>query len=435
MDDRMTMTSKAVILAVGSEMLTSTRHDTNSLFITEVLNQTGLDVAYKAVVGDNLAELRSQVAHALSRHRVLILTGGLGPTDDDLTRDAVAAPLGLPLSEDPALVDAIRARFATRGLPMPEVNRRQAQVPAGATVLHNPRGSAPGLMIEHEGRVIAMMPGPPREMQPMMSGPVRERLLQFAGDVRLMRRTIRITGRTESRAEEIVQPVYTTWLTQVPPIETTILATPGYIELHLSTQVTREADGAAALESAVAQLADRLGADMVSPDGQSVEHVLGEMLRARGWQIALAESCTGGLATSRLTDVAGSSDYVERSFVVYSNRAKTELLGVPPPLIAEHGAVSEPVARAMAEGALARSGADVAVSITGIAGPGGGTETKPVGTVWMAVALASPRETRTLLCRFLGSRELIKTFAALAALDLVRRRLLNAAWDVDWAKR
>jgi nicotinamide-nucleotide amidase len=220
----------------------------------------------------------------------------------------------------------------------------------------------------------------------------------------------------------------------VPPIGAPS-ATPGYIELHLSTQVTREADGAAALESAVNQLAERLGADMVSLDGQSIEQVLGEMLRARGWHIALAESCTGGLATSRLTDIAGSSDYVDRSFVVYSNRAKTELLGVPASLIAEHGAVSEPVARAMAEGALNRSGADVAVAITGIAGPGGGTEVKPVGTVWMAVTLGSPRETRTLLCRFLGSRDLIKTFAALTALDLVRRRLLDADWNLDWAKR
>jgi nicotinamide-nucleotide amidase len=431
----MTASSKAVILAVGSEMLTPTRHDTNSLFITEVLNQIGIDVAYKAVVGDNLTELRAQIAHALSRHRVLILTGGLGPTDDDLTRDAVAAHLGAPLTEDPAIVEAIRARFATRGLPMPEVNRRQAQVPAGATVLHNPRGSAPGLMIEHGGGIIALLPGPPREMQPMMSGVVRDRLALLAGGVRLMRRMIRIAGRTESRAEEMTQPVYTTWLKRTPPIETTILATPGLIELHLVTQVTHEEEGAAALESAVDQLAERLGADLVSRDGQPIEEVLGEMLRARGWHIALAESCTGGLATSRLTDVAGSSNYLERSVVVYSNRAKSDLLGVPESLFAEYGAVSEPVVRAMAEGALARSAADVAVAITGIAGPGGGTDAKPVGTVWMAVALGSPRETRTLLCRFLGSRELVKTFAAVTALDLVRRRLLDAAWDIDWAKR
>ena len=318
---------------------------------------------------------------------------------------------------------------------MPEVNRRQAQVPEGARVLVNPRGSAPGLLLEHQGGVIALLPGPPREMQPMMSGPVRERLEAFAGGVRLMRRMLRVAGRSESRVEELTQPVYTTWLHQSPPIETTILASPGFIELHLSTQVTREAEGAAALEAAVDALAGRLGPDMVSRDGHSVEQVLGELLRMRGWRMALAESCTGGLATSRLTDVAGSSDYVDRTFVVYSNVAKIEMLGVPESLIREHGAVSEPVARAMADGALARSAAQVAVAITGIAGPGGGTEAKPVGTVWMAVALASPRETRTLLCRFLGGRELVKTFAAFTALDLVRRRLLDAAWDLDWAKR
>jgi len=431
----MTSRSKAVILAVGSEMLSSTRQDTNSLFITDVLNQLGMDVAYKAVVADNLAEMRAQVEHALSRHRVLIVTGGLGPTDDDLTREAVAGQLGLTLREDPALVDVIRARFASRGIPMPEVNRRQAHVPEGAIVLQNPRGSAPGLLIEHRGAVIALLPGPPREMQPMMVGPVRERLLALAGGVRLMRRTLRVAGRSESRVEELAQPIYSAWLKQVPPIETTILATPGLIELHLSTQVSREAEGAAVLESAVRQLVDRLGADIVSADGHTVEQVLGEMLRARGWRIALAESCTGGLATSRLTDVAGSSDYVERGFVVYSNRAKTELLGVGEALLTEHGAVSEPVVRAMAEGALAAAGADVGVAITGIAGPGGGTEAKPVGTVWMAVALASPRETQAIRCRFLGSRELIKTFAAVTALDLVRRRLVDAGWDIDWARR
>lgn len=431
----MTAVSKAVILAVGSEMLSPTRQDTNSLYITDVLNQLGIAVAYKSVVADNLAELQAQIHHAVSRHHVLIITGGLGPTDDDLTREAVAGQLGLPLREDAGLVDVIRARFAARGIPMPEVNRRQAQVPEGATVLHNPRGSAPGLLIDWAGAVIAALPGPPREMQPMMNGPVRERLAAFAGGVRLMRRILRVAGRSESRVEELAQPVYSAWLKEAPPIETTILATPGFIELHLSTQVTREAEGAAALAAAVGQLEGRLGADIVSTDGQTVEQVVGDMLRARTWRIALAESCTGGLAASRLTDVAGSSDYVERGYVVYSNRAKTELLGVPDALIAEHGAVSESVARAMADGALAHAAADVAVAITGIAGPGGGTEDKPVGTVWMAVALASPRETRTLRCRFLGSRELIKTFAAVTALDLVRRRLLDADWDLDWARR
>jgi nicotinamide-nucleotide amidase len=426
---------RAVIVAVGSEMLTPTRTDTNSLFVTEVLNGLGIDVAYKAIVGDDRDELTEAVSRALGRHRILVLTGGLGPTDDDLTREVVASHLGLPLDEDPAIVEAIRARFAARGLAMPEVNRRQAMVPRGARVLENPRGSAPGLLIEAGDRVIAMLPGPPREMRPMMSGAVRDRLVAHAGGRRLLRRALRVTGRSESRVDERVHPLYRAWLGWQPRIDTTILASPGFVELHLSTQVDDEPAGAGALDRAVGELSDALGPDVVSPDGASLEQALGSLLRARAWRIALAESCTGGLATSRLTDVPGSSDYVDRSWVVYSNDAKRDLLGVPEAMLAQHGAVSEPVAMALADGALARTQAQVAVAITGIAGPGGGSEQKPVGMVWIAVALSEPRETRTALCRFLGGREMVKTFAAVTALDLVRRRLLDAPWDIDWIWR
>lgn len=435
MDPGVTAALKAVVIAVGSEMLTPIRTDSNSLFVTEVLNGLGIDVAYKTVVGDSFEELATAVSGALARHRVLILTGGLGPTDDDLTREVVAAQLGLELAEDPAIVETIRARFATRGLAMPEVNRRQAMVPHGARVIDNPRGSAPGLLIESEDRIIALLPGPPREMRPMMSGAVRDRLAVMAGERRLLRRTLRLAGRSESRVEERVQPIYHRWLTDEPRIETTILASPGFVELHLLTQVVDEAAGRRALDEAVAALTKAAGADLVSSDGSSLEQVVGGLLRERGWRIALAESCTGGLATSRLTDVPGSSDYVDRSWIVYSNASKHELLGVPQALIAEHGAVSEPVARSLAEAALSRSGADVAVGVTGIAGPGGGSEEKPVGTVWIAVALARPRDTRAARCRFLGGRELVKTFAAATALDLVRRRLLDAPWDSDWIWR
>ncbi|MDH4063506.1 MAG: competence/damage-inducible protein A [Acidobacteriota bacterium] len=430
----MTPALDAVVLAVGSEMLTPFRTDTNSLFITEVLNELGLDVAYKMVVGDDRAELEAQVAHALARHRILILTGGLGPTDDDLTREAVAGHLGLPLLEDPAMVEAIRARFTARGLTMPEVNRRQAHVPAGAMVIENSRGSAPGLLIDRGDRVIALLPGPPREMRPMMSGPVRERLAVLAGHRCLLRRTLRVTGRTESRLEEMVQPLYAPWLRQDPPILTTILATPGSIEIHLSVRVVDQAAGLRILTDAASTLIARLGPDVADESGQALEQAVGTLLRARGWRIALAESCTGGLATSRLTDVAGSSDYVDRSVVVYSNEAKASVLGVPESVLSAHGAVSEPVARAMADGMLAGSRADVAVAITGIAGPGGGSASKPVGTVWFAVATAEPRDTRTLCCRFIGGRELVKAFAAVTALDLVRRRLIDAPWDLDWAR-
>jgi nicotinamide-nucleotide amidase len=431
----MSDTVKAVVLAVGSEMLTPTRTDTNSHYVTEVLNGLGIDLAYKAVVGDEPVELAAAVAHALARHRILIMTGGLGPTDDDLTREVVAGHFAVPLDEDAAIVETIRARFALRGIAMPEVNRRQAMVPRGASVIANPRGSAPGLLIEHDDRLVALLPGPPREMRPMMSGPVAERLAALAGPRRLLRRALRVSGRSESRVDEQISGIYRTWQQRQPRIDTTILASPGFIEVHLSTQVTDRAAGDDALDQAVASLTARLGPDVVNTTGRPLEQTLGDLLRARGWRIALAESCTGGLATSRLTDIAGSSDYVDRSWVVYGNDAKRDLLGVPEEILSRYGAVSEPVARALAEGALVRSRADVSIGITGIAGPGGGTEEKPVGMVWLAVALSEPRETNAVVCRFVGGREMVKTFAAVTALDLVRRRLIGAPWDIDWIWR
>ena len=412
----------AAIIAVGSELLTPEKTDTNSLYITQVLNDLGIAVAFKAIVGDNRDELTAHVAHALSRHRVLILTGGLGPTDDDLTREVVAAHLNLPLEEDPSIVVTMEKRFAARGWKMPANNRRQAQVPRGATVLANPHGTAPGLWIEHGDAVIALVPGPPREMKPMIDGDVRTRLAARAGDVRLHRRMLRVSGKGESMVEEIVQPIYSRWLTDQPPIETTILASLGQVELHLVTQSRDDAAANAALDRAVAQLATALGADLVSTDGTTLEAVVGHLLRSRGWWVALAESCTGGLATSRLTDVPGSSEYVERSVVAYSNRAKIELLDVPERLIAEHGAVSEPVALAMAAGMRKRAGVNVGVGITGIAGPGGGTEQKPVGTVCIAV---DGRTSRVRTFKFPGGREMVKAISANWAIDMLRRHLLE----------
>ena len=413
----------AAIIAVGSELLTPHKTDTNSLYVTEVLNDLGIAVAFKAIVGDSRSELTAHIAHALALHPILILTGGLGPTDDDLTRDVVAAHLGLPLENDPAILEAIERRFASRGWKMPAVNRRQAQVPRGATVLQNPNGTAPGLWIEHGDRKIALLPGPPREMKPMMDGEVRRRLSDVAGDVRLYRRMIRVSGKGESLVEEIVQPIYSRWLDQTPRIETTILAGLGQVELHL---VAQSADAARAddhLNHAVSELSPALGEDLVSTDGTVLEAVVGDLLRARGWWVAFAESCTGGLATSRMTDIPGSSDYVERSIVAYSNRAKIELLDVPEELIDQHGAVSEQVALAMAAGIRKRAGVNVGVGITGIAGPGGGTEEKPVGTVCIAVD-GGEWQARTF--RFLGGREMVKAMSANWAIDLLRRHLIKS---------
>jgi nicotinamide-nucleotide amidase len=423
---------RASIIAVGSELLTSTRIDTNSLTITETLDALGIEVRDKMVVGDRRADLAAQFRSALERSDLVIVTGGLGPTDDDLTREAVSDALGLPMDEDPSILDTIRRRFTSRGLRMPEVNRRQAQVPRGATVLANPNGSAPGLWIEHRTKAIALLPGPPREMRPMLQQLVSDQLSRRAGDVRLRRRVLKIAGRTESRVEELTQPTYSRWLSQTQPIETTILATPGQIELHLSTRGADVEAAERALDQAVGELEAILGTDLFSTDGRSLEEVVGDLLKRRVWRIAVAESCTGGLATSRLTDVPGSSAYVERSIVAYSNDAKTALLGVAEELIRERGAVSEPVAAAMAAGISKRASTEVGLAITGIAGPGGGTPEKPVGTVCIAVD-GPVAVVRTF--RFLGGREMVKSFAAFTAIDMVRRTLLDAPTDVDWIKK
>ncbi len=415
---------RAAIIAVGSELLTSTRVDTNSLYITEVLNGIGIDVLAKAVVGDDGAELEAHFAQALARTDLVVFTGGLGPTEDDLTRETVAAHLGRALHEDGRIIDAIERRFAARGWKMPAVNRRQAMVPEGAIVLDNPNGTAPGLWLEHHGKGIVLLPGPPREMRPMLEQLVAERLAPRAGGQRVMRRVLKIVGKGESRVEELTQPIYSKWRDGSPPIETTILAMPGQVELHLSTRGADVSAMSAALDRACAQIDQVLGNDVFSRDEKTLEAVVGDLLRARGWKIALAESCTGGLATSRLTDVAGSSDYVERSIVAYSNDAKIELLGVDPSLIAAHGAVSEPVAEAMALGIRDRARVDVGVGITGIAGPGGGSDNKPVGTVCISVVGPDVGPaTRTF--RFPGNREVVKSFSALTAIDMVRRAALR----------
>ena len=355
----------------------------------------------------------------------MVLTGGLGPTDDDLTRDAVSEALGLPMVEDPDITATIARRFERRGLQMPEVNRRQAMVPRGATPLANPHGSAPGLYIEvGSGKVVVLLPGPPRELQPMLSSLCDGgRLAARSGQMRFVRASLFTTQKSESHIEEIVQPIYSRWRDRDPPIETTILATPGQVELHLSMRSPDEAAALRTLEAARDELAKALGDWAFTSDGRSLHRVVGDMLRERRLTIAAAESCTGGLLLERLTDVPGSSDYVAGGIVAYTNDLKTSLLGVDPALIAEHGAVSQPVAAAMAEGMRERSGADVSVSITGIAGPGGGSREKPVGTVMIAVLVSGkPLSVRTH--SFPGARDHVRFQATQAALDTVRRLLM-----------
>ena len=413
---------KAEVIAVGSELLGTTRLDTNSLFIAGQLSSLGIVLQAKSVVGDDRDAISALSAAALSRADLLILTGGLGPTDDDLTREAVSHLTGRPLEEDLSIAQLIEARFARRGMRMPEVNRRQAQVLRGATVLDNPNGSAPGQWLEHDGKLIVLLPGPPRELRPMLVSFCENHLQARAGHARVYRTSLFVTGRSESHVEETVQPVYSGWRQSDPPIETTILASPGQVELHLS-MASEDADAARdVLARANQQLAGLLGRDVFSTDGRAMEEIVGALLRERSLTIAAAESCTGGLMMARLTDVPGSSAYVVGGVVSYSNDLKTGLLNVPDRLLREHGAVSEPVAMSLAEGVKGLTGAHVAVSITGIAGPDGGTPDKPVGTVSIAVVGETGRpHARTL--RFIGGREMVRFQASQAALEMVRRLL------------
>jgi nicotinamide-nucleotide amidase len=409
---------RACIVAVGTEMLTPLRVDTNSLFITERLNEVGIDVRLKLVAGDDVGELAELLRAALGWADLIVMTGGLGPTEDDITRAAVARLLEVPLDLDETIADRIRDRFQRRGLTMPEINRRQAMVPRGATVLPNPNGTAPGLWLEQGRTSFVLLPGPPREMKPMFEAVVVERLAPRTSGAGLFRRVLRITGRTESDVDATTQPIYGAWTSQAVPITTTILAVLGQIELHLTAHATSRPEADAALDAAVAALGGALGDSLYSADGRSLEAVVGDALRSKGFTIAVAESCTGGLLASRLTDVPGSSAYVDRGVVCYSNRAKTELLGIAETLIAEHGAVSEPVAGAMAAAIRAQARVDVGIAVTGIAGPGGGTPQKPVGTV--AIAVASDGEARVRTFQFVGGREQVKFQAAQAALNMVR---------------
>ncbi len=374
-------------------------------------------------MGDDAGDLTALFEQAISRAHVVILTGGLGPTADDVTRETVAAALGLALEEDPELLAGLRRRFEARGLSMPEINRRQALVPRGATILPNPNGTAPGLWIEARGRIVVMLPGPPREVHPIVEKDLQPRLAARTAGRLLKRRIVKTTGRAESLVDETAQPLYAEMTSWAVPVETTILAAPGQIELHLSARGDDSGRLDAALERAVQMLSAALGDIVFSTDGRNLPEIVGGLLLERRSRIAVAESCTGGLVLGRLTEVPGSSQWVIGGVTAYDNDVKTEQLGVPVEMIAAEGAVSEPVALAMADGIRVRLHADIGVGVTGVAGPSGGTASKPVGTVVIAVCTSTSREARTF--RFPGDRPMVRLFATQAALDQLRRRLAS----------
>jgi nicotinamide-nucleotide amidase len=407
----------AEIIAIGSEMLTPFRADTNSLWLTERLNSMGIDVKLKTIVGDDDARLEETVRDALRRSEIIISTGGLGPTEDDITRKIFARVLNRQLILNETILEKIRARFARRGVPMPEINARQALIMDGARVLENNSGTAPGMLIQEGKCTVVLLPGPPREMRPMFDSSVASVLKERSGDLLIIRRKLSIFGLTESRTDEIAAPIYTKYTNP----STTILFKDGQIELHLTAHAS---DGGAAerlLDELAGQLDEALGDYIFSRRDETLEEVVGDLLKRKGHKLATAESCTGGLLAGRITDVPGSSEYFLEGAVTYSNEAKTRILGVPKKMIEDHGAVSEEVATAMASSIRELAGSTFGIGITGIAGPSGGSAEKPVGLVYIALADDAQASARKFL--FPGDRQFIRTLSVNAALDMLRRRI------------
>ncbi|HWZ80536.1 MAG TPA: competence/damage-inducible protein A [Candidatus Sulfotelmatobacter sp.] len=412
----------AEIIAVGSEMLTPHRIDTNSLYLTEQLNLLGIDVVFKSIVGDNLRHLVAAAQHGLFRSDILVFSGGLGPTEDDLTREAVAEALGVSLRRDPEIIAKLEKRFADRGWKMTPNNAKQADVIEGATVLPNPNGTAPGQWLSGEfearERIVILLPGPPHEMKALFEQEVRDRLRAKVPPAHLFTRTLKVAMLGESAVDARVAPIYKRY----PDVETTILAGAGEIELHFKTRAaTLEAAQTRADE--VADLVEvELDDAVYSRDGQSLEQIVGYWLQMRNATLSVAESCTGGLLAERITSIAGSSRYFVGGAVVYSNNLKAEFAGVPAEMIERHGAVSREVAAALAEGIRYRCESTLGVGVTGVAGPGGGSPEKPVGLVFHAVA--SDTGTEIVERNFPGDRKRIRRFASTMALDMVRRKLM-----------
>ncbi|MGA8306676.1 MAG: competence/damage-inducible protein A [Candidatus Acidiferrales bacterium] len=409
---------RAEIIAIGSELLTPYRLDTNSLFLTDGLNQVGIRVVHKAVVGDSLDDMRASFRQALDRADLVVACGGLGPTDDDRTREAVADLLGRKLELNESVLRHIQELFRRFGRVMPEINRRQAMVPEGATVIPNPRGSAPGLWIETSGHIVILLPGVPSELRAMFDQEIRPRLTRLGHDERLFTRDLRITGLPESEVEQRVSPLYALY----PDTETTILASPPGIQLHPRVWSRDPAQANQILDEMVKRMALALGEHLYSTEGEAMEEVVARVLTENRATIAVAESCTGGLLAERLTNIPGSSVYFLGGVVCYSNELKSALVDVPTELIEARGAVSPEVALALADGIRKRTGATIGVGVTGIAGPGGGTPEKPVGLVHIGIAdERGPRERRF---QFPGDRERIRMHASQTALDSVRRYFL-----------
>ncbi len=407
----------AEIIAIGSELLTPEKTDTNSLWLTEKLNEIGIEVKLKTVVGDDEMRLEETIRDALRRSDIVISTGGLGPTEDDITRKISASAIGRELVFKQEMVVELIERFRRWGREMPEINQRQAFIIDGAAVLPNPNGSAAGMTIEIEEKFFVILPGPPRELKPMFENFVLPKLKEKAGEIVVKRKVLRVSGMGESAIDEKIAPVYLRYKNP----QTTILFNRSEVEIHLTGQGTSEAEVEELLQEVAAQIVEKLGAAVFATNGELMEEIVGKLLAEKGKTLSVAESCTGGLIAERLTEIAGSSLYFTEGVIAYANEAKIRTLNVRRELIEKHGAVSAEVAEAMAKGMRKRAQTDYAISVTGIAGPAGGTEEKPIGLVF--IGYAHETQTESIKIILPGDRYLIRWRASQAALDLLRRKL------------
>jgi nicotinamide-nucleotide amidase len=413
----------AEIIAIGSELLTPFRQDTNSLFLTRRLNEIGVSVAFKDIVGDDPAHLINVARTALTRSDILIFVGGLGPTEDDLTRQCVAEALGIELRRDPDILAELYARFAARRITMPPNNAQQADVLYGAEVIRNPRGSAPAQWLEglhnQQQRVIILLPGPPWELEPLFDNEMLPRLKRLVPEAHIATRVLKIAMLGESVVDAKAAPIYK----QHTDVQTTVLASAGEVQFHLKATADRAEVAEERVERLAVALSDAFEEAVFSSGGETLEEIVGLYLQMRGHSISVAESCTGGLLAERLTSVPGSSRYFLGGVVAYSNDLKTLFCDVPPLMIAEHGAVSKQVALALAEGIKYQASSSIGVGVTGVAGPAGGTEDKPVGRVYIAV-VGKNFEPDIVERNFMGDRNRIRQWASQQALDMIRRKLI-----------
>ncbi len=404
----------AEIVAVGTELLTPQKIDTNSLYLTDQLNALGVEVVRKTIVGDERALLTETIRAALARSTIVIVTGGLGPTEDDVTRDAVAAALDRELIFNQDVCDWLVERFKKFGRKMAENNKRQAYVLDGAEILQNDWGTAPGQWIVHNGAVVMLLPGPPRELKAMFPVRCLPKLQELLPPQVIRTLFYRVAGMGESDLDHLIAPVYTQYQNPV----TTILAAASDIQIHFRARCPSAEEADVLLQELASKIDPLLGERLYSKSGEPLEQVVGNLLRQRKAHLSVAESATGGMIGERITSIPGSSDYFAGGFLTYTEEMKTKLLGVPEALLREHTAVSEQVAVAMAEGARRNTGSEYAVSVTGYAGPAG----DQVGL--MFIGLATPRGSEAVRYQFATDRQRIRTLATNTALDLLRRRML-----------